>query len=1134
MKFRHSLILLPALALTACSGGNENDAQTLIDPPGTTVNGSVVYSYPADGQSEVSARSDLVLRFSHAITDSDQALAEKILVMTGGEPVTFSITRIDEGRSLKLTPAQRLQPGADYTVTFDGELAAGTRSIATPNATGEPGIQFSTRGAMDGSLKARNLAEELTVARMIPAAGTAFLPVDFSTFRLQLTQPVHPQWQTMGGSIQLLDGNGEPVPATVLVRERAITVDPCIADSPSGCGMDSDLLNAGQTYTLQIENLPGQFGGTLDYTTSFTPEKSEPRVTLYQQIVDSGLNDGASVEQAERSLLNGQIINGITLESVLQGNAGPSQQTADLFAHVAYAPANDDAFGVPLRIPRNSKLASSSLDIRINGRVPVIDESTGTIQTTGDIKVTMLSDASGYLLPNPYSNSPSAPRHVRLWMDIAMNTEKAMPNAALSQDIMGLELTGIAQVRGGLLTIDAIGIVEPRLLGLENTEATIAFRIEADTSADVQFELPENGQADAAGPRLVSWMPGPADDAIGNRQAMQRPGDPVILNFDEPLERTSVREGITLTAGGTTYRHGDGNLNINVDGTSVVLNPAGGIEHGVAYTVGIASSVTDLVGNGATEQQLNFTLPATRENESGLLMPASPFVLTSYPGFPCTTEELDLTATPPSHGFCIDLLSRKATLTDLEQQARDAQPREKLPVTELPSDRPITIVFSQSMNPDSLNTQTFLVEAVSADSATSVVPGDGTPVEGELIKAKQQVQFVPSEPWEPGQLYRYTLISEQGATEVTEATTADGQPGICSIDGSDPGFICGENGLALQTDLLLNTADIGGENLTVYFLGAEPRTSVLNPLRNLPVRDTNSNFTVDCYVYSEAEDEYSQSLGATDCLEPFTHDLIQGEPSDYQPTANAAKLISPDGVSYSNGEEYRTRVGCPTAETSPLRERIDLPDCPESKFIYQTMGLNTEVIGPATDPETQKPGVEVMLYPSLLVTSSIDVYVELTPGGTFVLEAESSTGPQVLRMRYAKDDPQCETDCARNKPIPGIIIENDNGEPVFKTEAELLLDAPRLSAISSANGDPIGLEHNLFSYPFTLDLKGSVEFFDDGRMNITQLNDQAPGEITVDALALGAVELEIPLVIPVDGLYLNFLSNPMKSAPSNE
>ena len=154
------------------------------------------------------------------------------------------------------------------------------------------------------------------------------------------------------------------------------------------------------------------------------------------------------------------------------------------------------------------------------------------------------------------------------------------------------------------------------------------------------------------------------------------------------------------------------------------------------------------------------------------------------------------------------------------------------------------------MNLDSLNTQTFLVEAVPAESATSIAPGEGTPVEGELIKGRQSVQFVPTEPWESGQLYRYTLISEQGASEVTDATIAGGQPGICPVDGSSPGFICGENGLALQTDLLLNNADIGGENLTIL-PWHRARTSVLNQLRNLPVRDTNSNFTVDCYVYNE-------------------------------------------------------------------------------------------------------------------------------------------------------------------------------------------------------------------------------------------------------------------------------------------
>jgi hypothetical protein len=1112
MKFRHSLILLPAIALTACNGGNENDAQTMIDPPGTTVRGSVVYSYPADGQSEVSTRADLVLRFSHAITDSNEALAEKIRVITGEQSVDFSITRIDEGRSLKLTPAGQLEPGAEYTVTFDGNLTAGTRAIPTPNAIGDQGIQFSTRAALTGSLQAENLADEFAVTRLIPAPDTAFLPADFSTFRLQLTRPVHPDWQAMGGTIELLDSNGEPVPATVLVKDRAITVDPCIADTPAGCGMDGDLLDYEQTYTLQIENLPGRSGGNLDYSASFTPEESAPHVTLYQQIVDSGLNAGQSEEQAERSLLNGQIINGITLESVLQGNAGPSQQTADLFAQVAYAPDNDNDFGVPLRIPRNSKLASSSLDIRINGLVPVINEATGDTQTTGDIKVTMLSDASGYLLPNPYSNSASAPRHVRLWMDIAMNTEEAMPNAALSQDIMGLELTGIAQVRDGLLTIDAIGIVEPRLLGLEDTLSTIAFRIEADTSADVQFDSVANRDADTTGPQLVSWMPGPADDPLGNRQQMQRPGDPVILNFDEPLDRDSVREGITLTANGTTYSHADGNLNLSIDGTSVALNPEGGLKHSVEYTVGIGSTVADMVGNGAAERSLSFALPESSPSQTAAL------VLGTYPGFPCATENLTLTEN--LHGFCIDRPARKVNVA-----RPDGQPREELPVTTLPSDRPIIVRFSTPMNPDSINESTFIVETVPADTATTIPPGSdqASEVTGQFIVEPKRVRFVPDSPWEPGKLYRYTLVSTPTPTQDEIDDGADPIP-LCSQ--STPDFICSDEGYPLNTDILVDATDIGGPDMSIYFRGGEPLKTVLNPLGTLPQRDVNTNLKVDC---QNSEGEYRP--GNTDCQEPFPLSASDADSEgSFPPSENAAKLVVTEGGEAESEFiiiDGLVRVGCPT-----LNDQGDpAPDCPRNKFIYQTMGLNTEVVGRTAHPETGEPAVEVHLYPTMIVTTNPDVYLSQPLG-------RQPAGPQILRMRYTKGAGECEPDCARNQPIKGYIVNGEDGAPSFETEVDLLLDAPNLQPkLGTTELNDRDAEHNLFGYPLKLDLKGDVTFFDDGRMQIRQVNSNAA---SIDVRVMTSLSeppkllVGLPLELPAGGVFLNFISNPIKPTPTSE
>ncbi len=148
----------------------------------------------------------------------------------------------------------------------------------------------------------------------------------------------------------------------------------------------------------------------------------------------------------------------------------------------------------------------------------------------------MLSDASGYMSPNQYTDDINAPRHITLFMDVSMNTEAAQPNAALSQDLMGVELRGIALVRDGVLTIDAIGMVEPNLLGQEFTDSTIAFHLQAATDADSVLDAENLRELDATPPSLVSWMPGPANAVPATRQSMQRPGDPIILFFDEPLD----------------------------------------------------------------------------------------------------------------------------------------------------------------------------------------------------------------------------------------------------------------------------------------------------------------------------------------------------------------------------------------------------------------------------------------------------------------------------------------------------------------------------------------------------------------------------------------------------------------------
>ncbi|ROT96021.1 hypothetical protein EB809_17965 [Marinobacter sp. R17] len=1061
MKYNKILALAPALLLAACGG----EEQTVNEPQ---MPGSVVYAYPADGQASISTKADVVLRFSNAITDEDAASKIRITAAGSDTSVPFSVEKVDGGNSLVLSPDSELAPGTEYTVSFADNLdAAGNRTIGTPNAVGADGVQFTTRGSLTGVAQLANLSADFKVVDTLPD-GDTFKFMDFSTIRLRTSHPIHPDSAVYGTTVSLLDGNGELVPATLLVSDNKLTVDPCTVDDPHQCGSADDQLDPDETYTLSINGLMDMKGNSLTYEKTFTPQETGPTEVLYQKIVDSNFS--------EQSILNGQYVNAVTLNSVLQGTAGPSQQTGALYAELGYAPSFPGDTPVPLRVPKGTILQSTSLDVKINGSVPILNAETGQPQETGTIKVTMLSDAMGYLYPNPYSDDDEAPRHVRLWMDVSMNTEEAQPNASLSQDLLRVELTGIAIVKDGILTIDAIGMVEPNLLGQEYTDSTIAFHIEADTSE--QMTAPDR-PIDETGPELVSWMPGPEDAIPDTRQAMQRPGDPVVLNFDEPLDPDTVAGGVTLYADGTEVS----DVRTKLDGTTIAVNPVGGLEHGVDYTVNINSSLTDVSGNGATTRTLSFALPDSSTPS------ASPLAVTTYPGYPCVTTGVDLTNN--THGQC----------KDKPYEDSGTAEGDVLPVTTLPANRPIVVVFSQSMDLNSIRLgETFKVESVD-DSGNST--GE---ISGRLEKNNQRIRFYPDKPWGEGQAYRYTLVSAE--------------------NGDCANVICSTSGAALQTDVLENALDNGGEPMAIYFRGTSSIKTVYTPLRNLPARDVNADFDIDSDEPADFPSEPAADGG-------------------YKPSSNAAKLKT-NGAPFIITQDGESRVGCEVDDPNP---------CPDKKFIYQTGGLNTEVVGPV-DPDDPSKGIRVFLYPTMLVATSIDVYLKGDFLSNIILPPDQPqvTGPQMLRMRYADLD----NDGKRTDLIPGVIYQTDEG-PKFKTTADLLLDAPGLEL-------PLGdvLAHNLFSYEVTLDLQGDITFFDDGRMQIEQRNTNAPeinvvvkiensalsGAVDFLACVTGIFQLDfsqceasgssdnegavvIPLKIPENGVYLNFISNPIKEIPED-
>ena len=89
---------------------------------------------------------------------------------------------------------------------------------------------------------------------------------DFTTFRLQFTEPVDPQSVVYGQTIRLADQAGEPVNAEVYVKDHRVTVDP------------EGYLDPARTYNLTVTSgiKSALLGDTLseDRTLTFNPTDS--------------------------------------------------------------------------------------------------------------------------------------------------------------------------------------------------------------------------------------------------------------------------------------------------------------------------------------------------------------------------------------------------------------------------------------------------------------------------------------------------------------------------------------------------------------------------------------------------------------------------------------------------------------------------------------------------------------------------------------------------------------------------------------------------------------------------------------------------------------------------------------------
>jgi len=1149
-------MLSTAMLLTACGGdGGDSPVDDGGANPGESGAQALLYAYPDNGQGEVSTAAPVVLRFSSAVNLGE---AQNSITVYEGDAQSGTVVAVTpesvagEPNNVLLQPDEDLKPNQAYTVVIeDLRLRRGTAKDQT--------LTFTTRPLHEGPKSLVVKEDTFEVSRRMPDGSDMEPVMDFSSFRFQFTQPIDRATAMYGdgNTVVLRDGAGDPVDATLLIDGAYMTVDP-----------DQEYLNAGETYTLDITaGLASTYGETLgaqSYT--LTPKDSSPKgepAILVQKLT-----------QGNTSRLTGKPINQVPVNGTLLGeNKNITQASAEVVrAELADVTTYTDV--TPIRLPKGTVLNGAEISpILIGGEVPAGFGS-------GDVTMTVLSDASGYLVPNPYAgDNPNALRIVHLLMDVGIATSEPRANGAFTQDLLHIELVGLAEVdpTAGVLNLDAVSMVEPNILGQEFGYGMLSFQLQSYKNQN----NPPQTLGDVTPPVLQSWTLGDENAGSVKKPGSEfyTPGDAITFNFSEPLEPSSLKDRVKLFKAGEEVES-----QYYLDGASLVVKKKTvksasdfglkKVQSSVAdylsqaqpktYRIQIGAGITDLSGNALNNEiDEDISRPLIVENKTvitpgGIDFPElnavvshAPVILSAYPGFPCTLNEDERDLNAGKAGHCAGGFPGYDQGTEYDIKEKD----DAIPVTSLPRNRPIIIQFSKNIEPESLVIgSTFFVDKVDSNGVQKAA------VEGTLNVSPRRITFFPDTEWEQGEFYRYTLLSNGFAIDNSD----DEAPKLIADDNFECGVntVCGTERLPLQTQTLGLTRILqasqtgasvretlvvrtgpdyqaGGPDFVQYFKGAENSNSVLQSLRTLPESDTNANF----FSERDTSEKYptesgtpliitggryqfeQQEYGPSDEPDVYTQGLVdyRGDPVDpngVRPAPNSAKVLSFGATEMQSGGLNGGNFGCGYQEPFTIEEPI-ASVCPEHKFTYLTGALTAEV----TD-EVSGDGVKVLIWPSVIYGTSMDAALPfgLFPGVSFV--QAGATGPQVLRMRYA-ERVLSNGNVVRDQPITAWIKPGPapNDKPVLTAEVDLYIDLPHAQAYTS------GFSRNsldYFSYKVHMSLTGEVDFLDDGRMVVDQYNaemvDLKTGFFGSDGGRLGYVDA----FIPERGNYLKFVSQPIK------
>lgn len=1104
------MIFASALALVAC-GGSKDDSQTQTEKQWRSDKQTLVYSYPTDGQLEVPNSAPVVLSFSSAISATHPEEHITVTALSTGEVVPVTAKQADSGTSLVLTPEKRFHPLEKYQVEVGAiNLEEGVSKPQT--------LRFNTRGLAEGPAKLM-AQEEFDLVRRFPDGSEQLPVVDFSSFRYQFSQPIAVETARYGEQITLLDASDSVVEAEVLVHGAYLTIDP------------KEDLQPNTQYTIAIDGLQSTQEQSYSDSWSFTPkDTTSPTTGKREKLVQDISANG------EGSPLTGNTINKVPMASVLLGQDTATQASGVLEAELAFVPHFPDV--TPFRIAKGSLIKGSDIEVLIGGLVPAGFNS-------GDIRMHFISDATGYLMPNAYSDQPDAPRHVRLFMDMAISAETDKANGAITQDLMHIELAGTAIVEDGSMVINAVGVVEPNVLGSEYASGLLSFYMK---SFEDQVNPPTAGEDDRP-LVLQSWVP-------GDTPTLSATDDPIVLTFNKPVKASEFE--VALTEAGEEI-----GIELSHSGTKLIIQPNTALKQGEDEELEYQLQL----GTDGYQETLSFALPVktvardttgkrsswwkgsvgnTPEADS-----YSPVIFAAYPGYPCVLETDSLDLTTGLQGWCkgsINPLSYpEEYLTDPNSYWKEWD--DAIPVGKIQPNAPIVLSFSKAIDPSTVNSDTFIVEEV--DSQGNSVK----PIKGSVEIKGATLKFYPETAWQENTYYRYTLKSS-GYREVGEEGMLEEQFSIMPSDyncGLDA--ICGIDGLPVQTRTLGtlvvkklqgkevlfpylaikggNYSIAGGPDFTQYFESL-PTNNVLQHFVSAPTADTNRNFFLD----RESEIWVSDQSGEARSDEIYTKPEkgVKDNKAKLM-TSPVANEITPDWDFAANGSLPAVNgitIGCPYTDENSWAVPL-IPNCSDDELTHTF--LNTALIAEVGEKSksNDEESIPVIIWPSQIIGTSVDVNAIISVFAPDTnedniadnwmllelvqLDIKGFTGPQIMRMRYALDEHG-----NRTQPIQGEI-RFVNDQPQLSAKVDLYLDVPFLARAGMGS---IDYTHSLTSQPITMELTGPVEFLPDGRMQVIQYN-LNPINLDVDlGIASGHYLGGFGLGIPSKGSILTLVSEVIK------